>query len=325
MSILSLNCRGLGNPQTVRELREVVKHEDPKVVFLMETRLELKNIESLRVKLGTQSSMGVKRIGTGGGLALLWRDEVHIVVHSHSIAHIDITIRIRGYRDWHFTSFYGNPETSKRDDSWILLRRLQRNDDLPWLVMGDFNELLDRSEKTGRLDRHWYQIESFRRALSDYALADMGFQGNKFTWWNGRYGTDCVYERLDRGCCTTDWKILFPNAQIRHVPFSNSDHAALVLNLNLLLPRNNTPFKRFKFENVWLQMDSCEEVIQAAWTQPQSGHLMYQVCQRIKSCRMALLNWSKSMASPPKTVYPNFVLLSLDWRLIARVTREIEN
>uniref|UniRef100_A0A2N9GDA6 Reverse transcriptase domain-containing protein n=1 Tax=Fagus sylvatica TaxID=28930 RepID=A0A2N9GDA6_FAGSY len=275
---------------SVRELHEVVKHEDPKVVFLMETRLELKNVESLRVKSGMQSSMVVERIGTGGGLALLWRDEVQIVVHSHSIAHIDITIRIRGYRDWHFTGFYGNLETSKRDDSWTLLRRLHRNDDLPWLVMGDFNELLDCSEKTGRLERHWYQIESFRQALSDCALADMGFQGNKFTWWNGRYGTDCVYERLDRGCCTTDWKTLFPNAQIRHVPFSNSDHAALVLNLNLSLPRNNTPFKRFRFENVWLQMDGCEEVIQAAWTQPQSGHLMYQVTRKVKQKVTPLMN-----------------------------------
>ena len=51
MSLLSLNCRGLGNPRTVYELHNLVRREDPKVVFLMETRLEVRNIEWLRVRL----------------------------------------------------------------------------------------------------------------------------------------------------------------------------------------------------------------------------------------------------------------------------------
>ena len=37
MSLLSVNCRGLGNPQTVRELHDLVKHKAPGVVFLIET------------------------------------------------------------------------------------------------------------------------------------------------------------------------------------------------------------------------------------------------------------------------------------------------
>jgi hypothetical protein len=35
MSLLSWNCRGLGNPQTVRDLRQMVKEKRPKVVFIM--------------------------------------------------------------------------------------------------------------------------------------------------------------------------------------------------------------------------------------------------------------------------------------------------
>ncbi len=96
MSLLSLNCRGLGNPQTVRELHTLVKHEGPDVVFLSETRLELKNLDKIRVKIGMHGSQGVERTGTGGGLALLWKEGIQMTNLSHSSAHIDVTIRSLG-------------------------------------------------------------------------------------------------------------------------------------------------------------------------------------------------------------------------------------
>ena len=38
MNLLSWNCRGLRNPQTINALKKVVKNEEPKIVFLMETK-----------------------------------------------------------------------------------------------------------------------------------------------------------------------------------------------------------------------------------------------------------------------------------------------
>ena len=40
MKLLSWNYQGLGNPWTVRNLRKLVKDQDPKVCFLMGTRLD---------------------------------------------------------------------------------------------------------------------------------------------------------------------------------------------------------------------------------------------------------------------------------------------
>jgi exonuclease III len=66
MSLLSLNCRGLRNPRTVYELHNFVKREDPAVVFLMETRLEAKNMDWLRVRLAMKGAFAVDRHGTKG-------------------------------------------------------------------------------------------------------------------------------------------------------------------------------------------------------------------------------------------------------------------
>ena len=38
MSLLSWNCRGLGNRWTIRALVKVINKQDPNIVFLMETK-----------------------------------------------------------------------------------------------------------------------------------------------------------------------------------------------------------------------------------------------------------------------------------------------
>jgi hypothetical protein len=40
MNLLSWNCQGLGNPKAVRAFHSLVKLKGPKVLFLMETKLD---------------------------------------------------------------------------------------------------------------------------------------------------------------------------------------------------------------------------------------------------------------------------------------------
>ncbi len=56
---------------TVGELHGLVKKEVPKIMFLMETHLNVSSLETLRIKLGMHGCLGVNRHGFGGGLALL--------------------------------------------------------------------------------------------------------------------------------------------------------------------------------------------------------------------------------------------------------------
>ena len=48
MSLLSWNCRGLGNPQTVNALKKVIRLEDPNLVFLMETKSDEEWVKIVR-------------------------------------------------------------------------------------------------------------------------------------------------------------------------------------------------------------------------------------------------------------------------------------
>ena len=53
---------------------------------------------------------------------------------------------------------------------------------------------------------------------------DLGFQGNIFTWNNGRPRDAFVQERLDRACATVEWKEIFLVARVTHLQSFYSDH-----------------------------------------------------------------------------------------------------
>ena len=48
---------------------------------------------------------------------------------------------------WKLTGFYGHPDWNKRKESWDLLQQLQYYSPTAWLCVGDFNEIVEQSEK----------------------------------------------------------------------------------------------------------------------------------------------------------------------------------
>ena len=109
--------------------------------------------------------------------------------------------------------------TARRGESWDLLRQLHARMSYPWLLKGDFNELLHPDEYCGSGARPYHQIAEFWRAIDDCSLMDLGFKGPRFTWCNNRFQGNLVYERLDRGLCNQEWLNLFPHSKLFHTPF----------------------------------------------------------------------------------------------------------
>ncbi|GMI64383.1 hypothetical protein HRI_000107600 [Hibiscus trionum] len=200
MKTLSWNVRALGKLRAVRRLRNKLREIRPDVVFFMETKLSDVRMARVRRQLGFSQGFDVSSNGSGGGLSLAWNREVSVSLRSFSNSHIDADITVASSPStWRFTGFYGNPVERLREDSWNLLRSLGENQSLPWLVMGDFNEILLSSEKEGGQLRSSGNMEAFRLALEDCGLMDLGFTGQWYTWEKGRHSTNVIRERLDRG------------------------------------------------------------------------------------------------------------------------------
>ena len=92
MSCLSWNCRGLGNPQTEDELVALVGNKDPKLVFLMETKVEKVVLERIGRKIQKSNIFVVPRHNIGGGLSLFWPIDTRVDIQSYHDHHIDAII-----------------------------------------------------------------------------------------------------------------------------------------------------------------------------------------------------------------------------------------
>jgi exonuclease III len=80
MSILSWNCRGLGQPSTVQELSRLVQQYCTKIVFLSETRQQQNRVSNLRFRFGYKNSFVANGKGKGGGLVIYWDESITLFI-----------------------------------------------------------------------------------------------------------------------------------------------------------------------------------------------------------------------------------------------------
>ncbi|XP_074352417.1 uncharacterized protein LOC141691577 [Apium graveolens] len=233
MSALAWNCRGLGNPNTVQVLLDLVQLRKPMLVFLMETMIDHDRIEAIMVKMKYEGLFTVAGPGHGGGLALFWKrnNEVQIKTFSHN--HIDIEITMEGVDRWRMTCFYGYPERNRRRDSWEFLRHLSNLSTLPWVVIGDFNDILRATKKKGQHVHPNWLINGFRDALGDSGLIDLPMEGYPFTWERSKGTERWVEERLDRAYATQEWRNMFVAASLTNLIAHTSDHSAIHLQISV--------------------------------------------------------------------------------------------
>lgn len=253
MKLLSLNCRGLGQSEAVREVRSLVQLHCPEVVFLSETRRYSNDVQSLRSNLGFANGVGVGTLGRGGGLALLWTNEVCVKLQSYDRNHIDVIVvdPITGAEWWRFTGFYGEARKENRHRSWELMHYLNAQSNTPWLCAGDFNEILDAREQFGGVQRPKRQMDGFRDAVSACGFSDLGFIGPPYTRDNRQGGTHNIKVRLNRGFANAAFANLFNHIKVCHEQTVQSDHCCLVIECNRYKQNKGKRRKNFKYENMW--------------------------------------------------------------------------
>jgi hypothetical protein len=89
-------------------------------------------------------------LGRSGGLALLWKGDVNLEIFNFSRNHINAVVQEKdSLFKWKLTRFYGQPDVARRDETSVLLKHLKQFQPVPWLCVGNFNEIVEQSEKKG--------------------------------------------------------------------------------------------------------------------------------------------------------------------------------
>ncbi|XP_074271588.1 uncharacterized protein LOC141595522 [Silene latifolia] len=255
------------------------------MLFLCETKLCGRDMRRVRERLDGYYGMEVDSVGRSGGLAFLWRKEIDCQFVSASVHHMDFHVK-EGGKEWRVTGFYGWPSVSDRHLSWSLLRLLHSQSELPWICIGDFNEILYSTEMKGGSRAQW-QMNNFQTAIDDCGLRPVTWEGYAYTFDNGQAGDANRQCLLDRALCSESWTDLFPYAKVYHLVREWSDHAPIRLAFDRREIGSKTR-SRFRFEQVWVGEEGCEEAIRRG-VERGNGDL----ADTISACAKELCAWKK--------------------------------
>jgi hypothetical protein len=250
MSTFFWNCRGLGNAATVRELRDFVKEFAPSFLCVVETQIHRSRVELLAGTLGYDNVFAVSSTGRSGGLAIFWNNSIKLDILSYSQYHIDAAVTPSLEEPWRLTCVYGEAHASERHKTWDMLKFIKASSPLPWLCIGNFNEVLLREEHVGVNERSNTQIQVFRETVDVCGLMDLGYTGTAWTFEKKLTGGTYCRVRLDRGLATLSWAERFPLATVNHLNATASDHSAILLRHvpGEVIP----PVQRlFRYEAMW--------------------------------------------------------------------------
>jgi hypothetical protein len=95
------------------------------------------------------------------------------------------------------------------------------------MCVGDFNEIIEQSEKDGAGLRMESQMDGFRTTLEDCHLGDIGYHGSRFTWSNHRTDATFTKERLDRAVANREWCSLLPEFMVNILAARTSNHTPI--------------------------------------------------------------------------------------------------
>src|SRR5438105_310312 len=92
-NLLSLNCRGVGQPKAVHEIRSLLQLHRPALVFLSETKVSDRRVQELKWRFGFDRAFGLRSEGRSGGLALFWNNDSSVILKSFSKSHINVLVK----------------------------------------------------------------------------------------------------------------------------------------------------------------------------------------------------------------------------------------
>ncbi|XP_059306288.1 uncharacterized protein LOC132057690 [Lycium ferocissimum] len=285
--VLFWNIRLVNTQQSFERLTDLNRRHHYALIALMEPFQSADSIDSYKSRLRYQNA----HVNYSGKIWIFWADEWQGLVMSDSEQ--QVTIKMNLIRSLHHilvSIVYAKCDERDREDLWDALNQMIPDDNIPWLVGGDFNVILSEENKQGGLPVTVQETMDFAQWIQNCGLIDIGFIGSRYTWWNGRTQEACIFKRLDRMLCNQAFLDIKPSSKVHHLIRQGSDHAPLHLICDDVSQSIRKPFKFLKF---WTKDHKFMDTVRDNWKADFVGNPFYVYHHKIKKVKQGLVKWSR--------------------------------
>ena len=263
-------------------------NHDPTIMIVMETRIGGERAKEISNKLPFDRAIHTDTIGFAGDLWLLWNsDRVQVTQLALSEQEIHVMVKVLPSNfEFICTAVYASPRFHERCVLWNNLKNAASLHDKPWVIAGDFNEVLLEGDKYGgrSISSSWSLL--FKECLDYCSMVDMGFVGPRFTWTNKMNFSALVQERIDWFFANPSWYALHPDTRVTYLTRCVSGHCPILLKTN---PSNRVFLPRpFKFQNFWLSDLSFLGFVREGWGRART------LWESVESFSRKATDWNKN-------------------------------
>lgn len=278
MKILFWNVRGLVNPRKQDEIRNLIKQKDISIFGVLETRLKATTLSNfMKNKFTNWKCAHNFDTFLGGRIVVVWdpsRVDFNPKITTAQIIHGTLFCHVRKV-NFELSFIYALNNLVLRRDLWSSLSCIGNGSNLPWALIGDFNNILFPHERVNGRPVTVYETKDFLEACSFNAIEDLPFHGPLLTWTNNDQ-----WCKLDRAMVNSTW---IEEGIVGHVEFSHpgchSDHAHGIVTL---LDINQKPKPPFRFFNMWTKHPSYLDIVKTEWDKNIQGTKQFQVFTKLK-------------------------------------------
>ena len=296
MSSFFWNVRGFNKTLKHSVLKDWLSNKDLKFGCILETRVKEKKAGRILGSVFRDwSAMTNYEHSQGGRIWLLWRDTVRISPVYKTDQLITVSVALQDEEEFFCSFVYASNQVEERKVLWEDLIHHNASplfQQKAWIIMGDFNEILDGSEHSEfeNLGRLAVGMRDFQRMALRCQLSDLGYQGPLFTWCNKR-DEGLICKKLDRVLVNHVALHRFGNAYAVFESGGCSDHMRCKIHL---LQDSEKIRRPFKYVNATGRLPTFLPMVKEYWDSTEklfhSTSAMFRFSKKLKDLKPLIRN-----------------------------------
>ncbi|XP_074292147.1 uncharacterized protein LOC141619002 [Silene latifolia] len=153
----------------------------------------------------------------------------------------------------------------------------------PWVVMGDFNNVLAKCERIGSEVTN-AEMKDFEECVDNCGLVDLSAPSAFFTWNNKHKPRAMVFSRLDKTMVNDDRLVQFPDTSTMFHLESLFDHCPCTLQ------ENTKKGMDIRYFNMWGTDPGFKDIVKDVWNGQIPGYKMFRVVKKLNLLKQPLKN-----------------------------------